>query len=338
MHCTDVAAHGDHPAHCSGRRHNSIVIHATPPVASAAISATLNVKAPGAVLLVDDDRWYAVDAAYRAALDANHVPYDVWRVPTSWSGFEPSAPDIDRLRWYPAAIWFTGYDWYQTLTVNNEQALRQFAAEGGRFALSSQDYLSERGFDAFGREVLGVSDFAEELVATQASGPRGSRFAGIQQAVLSWSYHNYSDALAPQPGARVELVGQHGWPIALSHDYAAGRALFMAFGFEGFAPDQQSAAMQGVLSALSWLGSSHVQFDRDVASIGDPLTVTITTINDGPRPIDHAAFTATLPIQLNQPRRPGSRLARFVAAERSGDANLHRNAYLERCDQSAGRL
>ncbi len=283
---------------------NPIVIRAGPPSAPAAISTTLNVKAPGAVLLVDDDRWYAVDVAYQSALEANGVPYDLWRVPTNWSGFEPDAPAIDRLRWYPAVIWFTGYDWYQTLTANNEQALRQFALEGGRFALSSQDYLGERGFNAFGREVLGVLNFSEDLLALQARGPRGARFAGVNRALLTWPYHNYSDALAPQPGARVELIGQHGWPIALAHDYGAGRALFMAFGFEGFAPPQRSAAMQGVLSALSWLGSSTVQFDRDVASIGDPLTVTVHAINDGPRPIDHAAITATIPISLAGPGGP----------------------------------
>ncbi len=283
---------------------NPIEIRATPAIVSSAITTTLLVKAPGAVLLVEDDRWYSVEAAYRAALEANAVPYDVWRVPTNWAGFEPSAPTLERLRWYPAAIWFTGYDWYQTLTANNEQALRQFAFEGGRLAVASQDYLSERGFNAFGREVLGVLDFSEDLVTTQASGPFTARFAGLKRSVLSWPYRNYSDALAPQPGARVELIGQHGWPIALSQAYGAGRALFMAFGFEGFPPQQRSPAMQGVISALSWLGSSSVQFDRDVAAIGEPLTVTIRAINDGPRAIDHAALTATLPISLAGPGGP----------------------------------
>ena len=282
-----------------------IVIRAIPPAApEAAAVVTLTAKAPGAVLLVDDDRWYPVDGAYRAGLEANNVPYDVWRVPTGWSGPEPAAPTVERLRWYPAAIWFTGYDWYQTLTENNEAALRQFAAEGGRFALSSQDYLSERGFNAFGREVLGVLDFAGDLSASQASGPRGGRFDGLTRAPLIWPYRNYSDALAPQPDARVELIGQHGWPIALTHDYGAGRALFMAFGFEGFASAAQSEAMQGIISALSWLGSSRVQFDRATASIGDPLTVTIRAINDGPRPIEHAAFTATVPISLTSQSGP----------------------------------
>ncbi|MBI5565223.1 MAG: S8 family serine peptidase, partial [Chloroflexi bacterium] len=296
---------------------NPIVIHATPPFAPAAISTTLTVKAPGAVLLIEDDRWYPVEAAYRSALEASAVPYDVWRVPTNWAGFEPAAPTLDRLRWYPAAIWFTGYDWYQTLTADNEQALQQFAFEGGRFALSSQDYLSQRGFNAFGREVLGVLDFSEDLVTTQASGPFGARFAGLNRAVLNWPYRNYSDALAPQPGARVELIGRHGWPIALSHPYGAGRALFMAFGFEGFAPQQRSAAMQGVISALSWLGSSSVQFDRDVASIGEPLTVTIHAINDGPHPIEHAAITATLPISL---AAPGGPLVAWHGSLQSGEA------------------
>ncbi len=107
-------------------------------------STVLLAKAPASVLLVDDDRWYPVDGAYRSALAANGVSYDVWRVPTSWARLRTGAPSADRLSWYPQVIWFTGYDWYQTLTpYRTRKTLQTYLQRGGRLLLSSQDFLSD---------------------------------------------------------------------------------------------------------------------------------------------------------------------------------------------------
>ena len=101
-------------------------------------------------------RWIPVDGAYRSALAANGISFDVWRVPTDWAGFEPSAPPVDRLSWYPQVIWFTGYDWYQTLTPSNARALQAYLLGGGRLLLSSQEFLSTNGMEDFKRNALGV--------------------------------------------------------------------------------------------------------------------------------------------------------------------------------------
>ncbi len=258
-------------------------------------SSVLMAKAPASVLLVDDDRWYPVDGAYRSALAVNGISFDVWRVPTDWAGFEPNAPSADRLSWYPQVMWFTGYDWYQPLTVSNTQALQQYLQRGGRLLLSSQDFLIDSGGSNFARQTLSVMDAAQDLAATSASGPRGSLFEGLLWQPLNYPYLNHSDALAPQSVAQTALVGEHGWPIALAHDMGISKTLFMAFGFEGLPSDVQPEAMNRVVGYLSRLGRSRVQADRAAVQLGDEITVTISATNDGAAAIAQASFALNLP-------------------------------------------
>jgi uncharacterized repeat protein (TIGR01451 family) len=257
--------------------------------------SVLTAKAPASVLLVDDDRWIPVDGAYRSALTANGISFDVWRVPTDWAGFEPSAPSADRLSWYPQVMWFTGYDWYQPLTVSNMQALQQYLQRGGRLLLSSQDFLTASGNNDFAHQTLGVMDAAQGLAAATISGPAGSWFEGLLHQPLNTPYPNYSAALVPQPSAQPALVGDHGWPIAIAHDLGISKTLFMAFGFEGLPGDVQPEAMNRVIGYLSRLGRSRVQADRATVQPGDEITVTISATNDGATAIAQAAYTLSLP-------------------------------------------
>ena len=257
--------------------------------------SVLTAKAPASVLLVNDDRWIPVDGAYRSALAANGISFDVWRVPTDWAGFEPSAPAADRLSWYPQVMWFTGYDWYQPLTVSNTQALQQYLQRGGRLLLSSQDFLADRGDSDFAHQTLGVMDATEDLAAATTSGPAGSLFEGLVHQRMIPPYANYGDALVPQPSTQTALVGDHGWPIALAHDMGLSKTLFMAFGFEGLPSEVQPEAMNRVVGYLSRLGRSRVQTDRATVQPGDEITVTISVTNDGTTAIAQATFSLTLP-------------------------------------------
>ncbi|HTP09989.1 MAG TPA: S8 family serine peptidase, partial [Anaerolineae bacterium] len=225
-------------------------------------STVLIAKAPASVLLVQDDRWYPVDAAYRSALSANGISYDLWRVPTSWVGFEPAAPSADRLSWYPQVVWFTGYDWYQTLTPSNTQTLQTYLRQGGRLLLSSQDFLSADGMDDFKHNTLGVLSATIDLTSSLISGVYGGLFDGLIQQPLNFPYTNYDDALTPQPGTQVALVGDHGWPVALAHDMGISKTLFMAFGFEGFPTAVQPEVMNRAVGFLSRLGRSSLTTDR----------------------------------------------------------------------------
>ncbi len=274
-----------------------VTITARPIVSPAlSVSSTLLVKAPASVLLVDDDRWIPVDQSYRDALNANHISYDFWRVPTSWAGLDPAVPSLNRLRWYSEVIWFTGYDWYQTLTNYNEQLLAQYLAQGGRLLLSSQSFLDEHGLTNFGRSALGILDFNDNVSTTIASGPHGSLFDGLNFRALSFPYQNFTVALAPQPDAAVALIGSHGWPIALAHRSKLGKSVFMAFGFEDLPLSMQAEAMNRSVGYLSWLGSSMVKFDRAMAAPGEVVTATIVAMNDMPLAITQAAYTITLPV------------------------------------------
>jgi hypothetical protein len=261
-------------------------------------STGLIVKAPASVLLVNDDRWYPVDAAYRSALSANGISYDLWRVPMNWAGFEPAAPGVARLNWYPQVMWFTGYDWYQTLTPSNTQALQTYLQKGGRVLLSSQDFMSTDGMQDFKRHTLGVLSVGLDLTATAVSGVHGSVFDGVPQQSLHQPYRNYSDALAPQPDAQIALVGDHGWPVALAHEMGISKTLFMAFGFEGLPPAVQPEVMNDAVGFLSRLGRSSVKTDREWVQPGELLTATIAVLNDGVGPIAQAAFTVTLPADI----------------------------------------
>jgi len=252
-------------------------------------------KAPASVLIVEDDRWYEMGSAYRSALAANGISYDVWRVPTGWSGPEPAAPSANRLRWYPQVIWFTGYDWYQTLTPSNTQALQSYLQPGGRLLLSSQDFLSTEGMQDFKRHTLGVMSATVDITTALVSGVAGGLFDGLVHQPLNYPYPNYDDALAPQPDAQVALVGDHGWPVALAHDMGISKTLFLAFGFEGLPTASQPEAMNRAIGFLSRLGRSGVTIDRVVAQPGDVITTRIVIVNDGAAAIDQAALTLTLP-------------------------------------------
>jgi hypothetical protein len=262
---------------------------------SLSTSSVLIAKAPASVLLVQDDRWYPVDGPYRSALSANGVSYDLWRVPTGWAGFEPAAPGADRLKWYAQVMWFTGYDWYQTLTPSNTQALQTYLQQGGRVLLSSQHLLDETGLAVFKHQTLGVLSASLDLTPALVSGVHGGLFAEVRPQLLSFPYPNYVDALVPQPDAQIALVGDHGWPVALAHDMGFSKTLFMAFGFEGLPAAVQPEVMNGAIGFLSWLGRSSVNTDRAWAQAGELLTATITVINDGATAIGRAAFTLTLP-------------------------------------------
>ncbi len=262
---------------------------------SLAASAVLSVKAPASVLVVDDDRWYPVDGAYRSALAANGVSFDVWPVATSWAGFEPAIPSTDRLSWYPQVIWFTGYDWYQTLTPYDTRTLQTYLQRGGRLLLSSQEYLSTVGMEDFKRNTLGVMTTATDITTALVSGVQGGLFDGLVHQPLNYPYPNYADALVPQPDAQVELVGDHGWPVALAHDMGISKTLYLAFGFEGLPAATQTEVMDRAIGYLSRLGRSSVTTDRVLARPGDVITATIAVLNDGVAPIERAALTLTLP-------------------------------------------
>ena len=135
--------------------------------------ASFATKAPAPILLVDDHRWYNTSDRYMSALEANHLPYDLWAKDLSTS-LDAQSPSLQRLERYPIVIWFTAYDWHRTLTSAEEARLATYLDAGGRLVLSSQDYLYTTGFTDFARDYLGVASYTEDLTTTQATEALGT--------------------------------------------------------------------------------------------------------------------------------------------------------------------
>jgi len=258
------------------------------------VSDTFSVKSPAVALLVDDDRWYEVEAAYQTALISDGISFDRWNVPKSWAGPEALTPSVERLKWYPFVIWFTGYDWFQPLTANNEMTLTQYLNAGGRLFLSSQSHLSWSGLDSFNRVYLGTLD-GGDVTTTLARSVSGGPLDGLDTFPLTYPFPNYSEVAAPYPTATIALVGSHGRPIALARENGRGKAMFFSFPFEALPEASRPVMLERIAGYLSWLGSSTVSADKTVVAPGSKVTLTIAVRNDGPAALSSVAFTATLP-------------------------------------------
>jgi uncharacterized repeat protein (TIGR01451 family) len=229
---------------------------------------------------VDDDRWYDQEAHYEAALEANGLPYDYWNV--NGAGWPYDSPPLEILKRYPILVWFTGYDWYQTLTPEEEARLATYLEGGGRLFLSGQDYLYDSGFTSFATDYLGVLAYSEDLTTTVATGVAGNLIGdGLGPYDLNYPFDNWSDALTPTISTETAFRGGHGAPTGLAHAVPSYRTVFFSYPFEALDSGAAEKVMERVVGWLSWLGTSTLAADRTVVAEGDPLTYTITLRNDG---------------------------------------------------------
>jgi uncharacterized repeat protein (TIGR01451 family) len=252
-------------------------------------------KAPAPVLLVDDHRWRDVGDRYEAALEGNRIPYDVWRkkAPGHPDGTSPS---LQRMQRYAFVLWFTAYDWHETLTPDEEAKLAAYLEGGGRLLLSSQDYLYTSGLTGFGRNYLGIAGYTESLTATQVLGSVGSPVGdGSGPHDLDYPFPNWSDALRPIPDASIAFWGQHAQPVALTREQHPWKTEFFAFPLEALAPDEMNDVVSRAVDWLSALGDSSLVADRLVAGGSEALTYTLAIRNTGPEPLSSVSLSNTLP-------------------------------------------
>jgi uncharacterized repeat protein (TIGR01451 family) len=270
---------------------------------SPAVSQRLTVtsKAPAPVLLVDDDRWYDQEQAYEDALSASGLPYDRWEVMDS-SGDDSSPVDV--LAWYPVVLWFTGYDWFDPLQINEADRLAGFLQAGGRLFLSSQDAVDFVGESELFRDFFGVIGYSDVLSHTAVQGvPEHLLGDGLGPVDLTFPYKNWSDGLLPAYGGQVAFRGQHGQPSAVtregacadSHPSCLWRSAFFAFPFETLPASMRATLMSRLVGWLSWLGGSELQADREVVQVGDVVSYSLTLRNDGPEVLLGASVSNTLP-------------------------------------------
>lgn len=259
-------------------------------------TATLTTKTSAPILLVDDDRWYDEESHYQNALDDKGFPYDYWEVNDEWPW---ESPPLEILQRYPIVIWFTSYDWYQPLTVEEETRLSIYLDGGGSLFFSSQDYLYSNGLTSFGQDHLGILGYTEDMTTTLAVGEPGSLVGDdLGPYDLAYPFRNYSDALTPAVPAEVAFRGDHELPVGLAHGTLAHRTVFFAFPFEALDTTAANQVMERVIGWLSWLGTSALTADRNVVASGGIMTYTLSLNNDGWETVT-AHVSNTLPVETS---------------------------------------
>jgi hypothetical protein len=151
------------------------------------------------VLLVDDDQdGPDVRIYYTSALDELDATYDVWDVVTQG---DPSASD---LMGYTMVIWFTGYPRDDTFTSANEAAVAAYLDAEGRFFLSSEDYLHDRGLTSFGQSRLRINTYTNDVNRTDLDGTDHPPGVGLGPYNLippdGWPGDLYTDDVARWSG------------------------------------------------------------------------------------------------------------------------------------------
>ncbi len=214
-------------------------------------SAVWRLKTPAPFLLVEDDRWYEVGEVYRRALAAAGFSFDRWPVSGFFGQGSPTEAD---LAGYEGVVWFTGYDWFDPLSEEEERRLRNFLHRGGRLALFSQDYLYS--LLAYNRpwafaNVLGVEAHDEGLTATVGlPSPLSSIGRGLPRWTIRLPYPNWTDALEPVSDAVPVWRGEHGRPIAVARKEGPGGVFFSTLGLEGLPEPLRAEAVRHILSDL----------------------------------------------------------------------------------------
>ena len=252
-------------------------------------------SAPAPILLVDDDLFFEQSAKYRAALEAAGLAYDFWQTCPPVGPCQEKGPPLDVLRRYPIVIWWTGYDWYRPVTTDQEQALADYVAGGGRLMLSSQDYLYYHYGEAFSRQTLGVLRYAESVTPTLARGVRGDAlFGAVGPYSLTFPFQNNADGMQPTPGTAVALRDQNREAIALARREGGHATAFFSFPFEALPEAERPTLLAQTVGWLSWLGASTLTADRETVGPGEALTCTLRLVNDGPLTVT-ASLSNTLP-------------------------------------------
>jgi uncharacterized repeat protein (TIGR01451 family) len=285
--------------------------------ASSTLSQTvvLTSKVPAPVLLVDDDRWYDEEQVYADALSAAGVPHDYWEVEPK-GFFGKGSPPADILARYPIVLWFTAYDWYDPIHPDELPRLTDYLDNGGRFFLSSQDYVRHMESVTLTRDYFGVIGYSSKFTQTVAGGVPGHVLGhGLGPVKLDYPFNNWSNGLLPAPGSQVafrEVKGQVGAvtregacevspPGSVTPAAPCWRTAFFGFPFEALPRKIREPLMSRLVGWLSWMGRSDLKAERAVARVGDTVGYTLTLRNDGADTIVNAAVSNALP--------PGTALA-----------------------------
>ena len=192
-------------------------------------------------LLVNDDPYPEPAGGgglpyYMTALDELGVAYDVWDVLTM------GPPSAAALAPYDAVIWFTGYDYTDVVTADEQAALIAYLDGGGTLLLSAEDQYYAHGLTPLLTDYLWIAsvnaDVQLDEVAGSATDPL---YAGVAPRPLEepvywgeyWPGNLFDDAPAARPGGLEPLrYSPSGAPAATRYDGRHFRTMFLGFPVE----------------------------------------------------------------------------------------------------------
>lgn len=263
---------------------------------------TMNAKTPAPLLVVDDQVWYDYLPRFLSPLDDLSLPYDIFVT----KGFQQS-PSTNTLAMYPVVIWTTGYDWYFTLSEEDESRLSRYLDQGGGLLLSSQDLLDLRQGSQFLGDKLGVGVAALSVTATQAIPVLQNPLRLPPQASpLTFPFLNWSDSISPSQQTLPLLMDENLNVIGTLHPPANARSVFFSIPLETLPDEPRQQLIQRSVFWLSPFGDTAFHIPPSVSK-GGQVSITIELKRRIPNPapdrlvLPIPAYTSLIPSSLSGP-------------------------------------
>ncbi|OYT27112.1 MAG: hypothetical protein B6U97_02370 [Candidatus Altiarchaeales archaeon ex4484_96] len=184
------------------------------------------------VLLVDDDDGDSYENYYITSLVNEDIPYMLWDVASDGS------PTVQQLSRYPITVWFTGDDFFTTLTSADQSNLAGYLNAGNSMFITGQDIGYDIGGSIFYSNYLHSTfiDDDSDILDLQ----------GVSQDPITDNIAidiNGSDGAQNQIyPSEIGALGSYSTPIytyltdgigAIRADTGVYRIVYFAFGFEG---------------------------------------------------------------------------------------------------------
>ncbi len=263
-------------------------------------------KIPDRILFVDDDRWYDRQATILDTLDQMSLTYDIWE--TGWAAQTGrGSPSAEFLQVYDFIIWYTGYDWFRPITDQENEALYDYLAQGGRLFLTSQDYLYYHAHQPMVDDFFDLLTYQESITPTQVyagdTAVVSNKLAG--PVPLGYQpYQNFSDGLISKQLEQAVLWSDQGMAVGIANSGLTThnqdwRLVFWSIPFETMTNTAHLPAMNGIMGWLGDLGESTFGTENHVVARGNPQTYTLRLKNLPSAPANQVQVTNTLPAGLD---------------------------------------
>jgi hypothetical protein len=262
---------------------------------------------------------------YTNTLNTLGVAFDYWDHQLTGS------PTLSDLQPYRVVIWRLpefNISSYPRLTPDEQIAIEAYLDAGGSFLLASMDVttrLAEGGADEFRAEVLGVSDYTEDVTVPSITGVDNDVVSdGISVTLdfLDYVGFDISDTIVPTSEAVGIFVENSSGDFAgLRYPApgvdADGRLVFLSFPLDaiptsGSEPNNRAGVLRRILQYLSpgVTGEAVVSTDRPTYTLPSAITVEVGDVDlGGAGTVSVTLFSTTepggKPMQLAETSKPG---------------------------------